>query len=92
MFLVFIPMFIGFIVNDQTAITTGLIMSGVCFVAYLPFLLVLVGILRSYIITSWTLSYLSWASPALKKAVVVTPSEPVAVPPAEPLPDPLTGS
>lgn len=99
---IFVPMIIGFIISDQAAINTGLILSGICFVAYLPFLLAMVGLLRSYIITSWTLTYLQLAGQALlKPAVVLPPSEPAAVlplseskaePPVEPIPDPLTGS
>lgn len=96
MLLVFIPMIIGFMVNEQAAINTGLIFSGVCFVAYMPFLLAVVGIMRSYIITSWTLSYLQWRGTAMDKPVIVPPIEPAAAPAAkptpEPIPDPLTGS
>jgi len=90
---VFVPMIIGFIISDQAAINTGLILSGICFVVYLPFLLALVGLLRSYVVTSWTLTYLQLAGPAsIKPAVVLPPSEPAATPPEETLPDPLTGS
>ena len=108
MLLVFIPMIIGLIAGEQAAINTGLIFSGVCFVAYMPFLLAVVGIMRSYIISSWTLSYLEWRGTAMDKPVSAPPKEPVAVPPEapaaepaspptaepdpEPIPDPLTGS
>jgi hypothetical protein len=80
---VFVPMVIGFIVGDQGAINTGMILSGICFVLYLPILLALVGIMRSYVISSWTLSYLRWAG--MKPALVVPPFQPR---PTEPLPDP----
>lgn len=100
MLLVLIPMLIGMIINEQAAINTGLIFSGVCFAVYLPFLLVLVGIMRSYIITSWTLSYLRWSGKTPSKPAVMPPAEPadirpdesVTEPTAEQFPDPLTGS
>jgi hypothetical protein len=92
MFLVFIPMIIGFIVNDQAAVTTGLILSGVCCLAYLPIMLALIGLLRSYTITSWTLSYLRWAEPALTKSEILPPAWPDETTSPEPLPDPVTGS
>ena len=90
---IILPMIIGFIANEQAAINTGLILSGICFAIYLPVLLALVGLMRSYIITSWTLSYLQWADPAPEKPVTILPPvEPVATPPVEQIPDPLTGS
>lgn len=100
LFFVFIPAIIGLIVNQQTTINAGLVMSGLCFAAYLPFLLVLVGILRSYTITSWTLSYLRWSGPRLPKPVVPPsgkqvaelPEKPADTSSTEPIPDPLTGS
>lgn len=90
---VLVPMIIGFIVGDATAINTGLILSGVCFVIYLPILLALVGLMRSYTITTWTLSYLRWSGGTMVKPAVIAPtSETRPAPPVETLPNPLTGN
>lgn len=57
----------------------SLILAGVCFVAYLPFLLVLNGILVGYIQSAWTLTYLRLTQPkdkpsAESPAVVPAPN------------------
>jgi hypothetical protein len=50
-----------------------LIFAGICFVLYLPVLLVLSGILRSYISSSWTLTYLRLTG----RSIVPPPQGPV---------------
>jgi hypothetical protein len=45
-------------VPSDNAISGGWILAAVCFIAYLPVLLVLNGILRSYIETAWTLTFM----------------------------------
>ncbi len=50
---------LGFQNAQSTAISwMPLIVAGLCFVAYLPFLLVLNGILTAYLQSAWTLTYL----------------------------------
>jgi hypothetical protein len=41
-----------------TALTSWLIIAGLCLVAYLPVLIVLGGILKAYIESAWTITYL----------------------------------
>jgi hypothetical protein len=53
-----VPAAIGTAVGTDQAFSGGLILAAVCFIAYLPVLLFLNGILRSYIETAWTLTYM----------------------------------
>jgi hypothetical protein len=52
------PSIAGFAVGSAVAIRNGLIVSGLFFIVYLPFLLILSGILRGYTSSAWTLTYL----------------------------------
>ena len=52
------PAIVGFIVGTGEAVNTGLLIAGICLVLYLPVLLVLSSIFRTYIQSSWTLTYL----------------------------------
>lgn len=54
----FIPFFVAIAIEGTTSMTTGLIISGICLVAYLPILIVLSGGLQGYIQSAWTLTYL----------------------------------
>lgn len=83
MILVFAPLLIGLFANAQQALQTGLIVSLVCCAAYLPVLIILGGILESYVRSAWTLTFLRLTKPAQ------TSPEPLPEPPAEPLPEPL---
>jgi hypothetical protein len=70
-------------------IRNGLILSGVFFVIYLPFLLALSGILRAYTATGWTLTYLRLttkpSAPMVEAPLPPTPPEPPEAPkPPEP--------
>jgi hypothetical protein len=56
--LIVIPALVGGAIGGDRALGSGLIFALVCFVAYLPVLLVLSGILRGYIETAWTLTFL----------------------------------
>jgi hypothetical protein len=53
--------------------------AAICFVAYLPFLIVLGGILRSYVGSAWTLTFLRLTAPAAS----------IGQEPGEPLPEAL---
>jgi len=52
------PAVIGVTTGTTDAIRNGLIASGLLFIVYLPFLLVLSGILRAYTSSAWTLTFL----------------------------------
>ena len=65
------------ILGGEEAIMSSLILAGICFVAYLPVLIVLSGILRSYVGSAWTLTYMRLTSPPMPMDEVL-----------EPLPDP----
>ena len=54
----------GAIAESRSLIGGGLAVAGLCFVAYLPVLIVLGGIVRSYIKTAWTLTYLELTTEA----------------------------
>ncbi|NMB53085.1 MAG: hypothetical protein GYA15_00155 [Leptolinea sp.] len=56
--LVALPMVIGGISQDQTALTSGLTVSGALLCCLLPFIILLQGILSSYIGSIWTLTFL----------------------------------
>lgn len=61
-FLIVIPAVSGAIIGTERAIGGGLLVAGLCFVAYLPVLLVLNGILTSYIESAWTLTFMRLTS------------------------------
>jgi hypothetical protein len=61
---------------DQAAALTPLALAGICCVVYFPVLLVLNGIMESYLQSVWTLTYLRITSPIPPAA----PSEPPVVP------------
>lgn len=52
------PTIAGIATGTNEAIRNGLIVSGVFFVIYLPFLLLFSGILRAYISSAWTLTFM----------------------------------
>jgi hypothetical protein len=56
--IVLTPAFIGGVSGTSEAIRNGLLWSGILFLCYLPVLLVLSGILRSYTASAWTLTYM----------------------------------
>jgi hypothetical protein len=58
MLLVAAPMLVGYTNGTIDAIRTGWIVSGLFFLIYLPILLLLSGIIRSYTTSAWTLTYL----------------------------------
>jgi hypothetical protein len=62
MILTIIPLMMGIIAaiaGDSGALVAGgVVVSGLCCVAYLPVLIIVSGIVRAYIGTAWTLTYL----------------------------------
>jgi hypothetical protein len=59
LFLVALPALAGATGGFGDSLNTGLIIAGVCFIAYLPFLLTFSGILSTFTQSSWTLTYMS---------------------------------
>ena len=62
--LVFIvaPAVVGLLIGTRSGIGGGLLVAGLCLVAYLPVWLLLTGILTSYVESAWTLTYLRLTS------------------------------
>ncbi len=56
------PIFAALITGGERAIWGGMAVAAICFVAWLPFLIVLGGIMRSYIGSAWTLTFLRLTS------------------------------
>jgi hypothetical protein len=56
--LVVLPAIVGTVADTPQVQGGGYLTAALCFVAYLPILLVLSGILRAYIGSAWTLTYL----------------------------------
>jgi hypothetical protein len=56
--LIFSPAIIAAVTGAERAFGSGLLITAICFVAFLPVLLILSGALRSYIESAWTLTYL----------------------------------
>jgi hypothetical protein len=69
--------------DTDAALPTGVIISIFCVVAYIPVLLILSGILRTYISSAWTLTY----QHLTRRPTAIEPAAPVA--PDESLPSPL---
>lgn len=53
-----LPAMVAGLLGGESAFGSGLLVAGLCFVMYLPVLIVLSGILTSYIESAWTLTYL----------------------------------
>ncbi len=56
--LVALPVILGFILETDASMQIGIITGLVCFVGYLPILIVLNGILQTFLYGSWTLTYM----------------------------------
>ena len=70
------PALVGVVSGTTDAIRNGLIISGLLFLVYLPFLLLLSGVVRSYTSSAWTLTYLRLtAQPPASMIDVSNPSD-----------------
>jgi hypothetical protein len=56
--LIVIPALTGVVIGTERALGGGLLTAALCFIAYLPVLIVLNGILQGYMEAAWTLTYL----------------------------------
>ena len=70
------PIIALLITGGERAIIGGLAVAAICFAVYLPFLFVLSGILRSYVGSAWTLTFLRLT--ALAAPLGQEPLEPLA--------------
>jgi hypothetical protein len=83
------PAVAGIATGVTENIRNGLILSGVFFVIYLPFLLVFSGILRAYSATGWALTYLHLtAKPSASMIEAPLSPQPPEAPEAPTLPEP----
>lgn len=85
MFVVVAPAVVGAFSGSDRGMWGGLALAGLCCAAYLPILILLRGILSTYIETAWTLTFLRLAGQPPAKAVSLVEE----TLPAEPIPDPL---
>jgi len=67
--IVVVPAAIGFAMSGGEMPTTALLVSGLCFVVYLPFLIVARGILTTFVQSAWTLTFLRLTRPGEKTGV-----------------------
>ncbi len=85
--LVVAPAVIGVIAGSGRATGSGLLISGLCFVAYLPVLLALSGILNGYTGSAWTLTFMRLTGrQAYSEPLPPAPLEPAPIEPAPELP------
>lgn len=62
-FLIVIPVIIGAVSQTREMLWGGLVITGLCFVVYLPILIVLNGTLKAYIGSAWALTFLRLTQP-----------------------------
>lgn len=60
---------VGSIAESEIAFGGGLVVGGLCLIAYFPILILLSGVLQAYIQTAWTLTYLRLTSPSAEPAL-----------------------
>lgn len=52
-----VPLLVNLLVTGFRNFTTGLVLSGVLFLALIPLVIFLSGVLKAYVLSSWTLTY-----------------------------------
>jgi hypothetical protein len=68
----------AFLNESQRVGVGGLIAAGVCFTAYLPVLIVLAGVLETWITSAWTLAYRQFIRPMAAPGAQAAPIAPAA--------------
>jgi len=74
---IFTGIFLGNQANNDFFFGGGLAVAALCFLAYLPVLIVLRGILRAYIQAAWTLTFQQLAQPPVEGIDAAPPPEPL---------------
>jgi hypothetical protein len=78
------PAVVGAVSGTTDALRNGLLVSGLLFLVYLPILLLLSGVLRSYTSSAWTLTYLRLTTkPSQPLIDASTLPEDLGTPPAQ---------
>ena len=72
---ILLPALLGAFAGTETTLRGGLLVAGLCLVAYLPVLLLLNGILRGYIESAWTLTFLRLTSRPAALEPIPAPTE-----------------
>ena len=72
LFFIIGPLILSLIISSGRTMYGSLLITGLCLVAYLPVLILLNGMLQSYVLSAWTLTYLrlSKTSEVLKNSEV----------------------
>ena len=81
MALLITPFLVGYGLDSSSPSGAGILIAATCFVCLLPIWIVVIGALRAYITSAWTLTYLRLTGKSM----------PPTTSPPEVLPDPLTG-
>lgn len=68
-----VPPAIGLLIGDETAFRSGFLLAALCFVGYLPILLVASGILETWFTSAWTLAYQHFVRPAAAPSTAAPP-------------------
>lgn len=58
LFFIMAPVFVGAISGSKDVFGIGFVMAAICFCLYMPVVLLLSGVLKAYISSAWTLTYL----------------------------------
>lgn len=66
-----VPAVFGFAAGQQDILSAPYILAALCFVAYLPLLIVLSGIITTYVQSAWALTYMRLALPKDKAPVLI---------------------
>jgi len=78
------PAFVGAVSGTPDAFRNGMLVSGLLFLVYLPVLLLLSGILRSYTSSAWTLTYLRLTTKPSQSLIDATSTpEDIGISPAQ---------
>ncbi|MGE5222527.1 MAG: hypothetical protein ACM3PY_08825, partial [Omnitrophica WOR_2 bacterium] len=67
------PAISGAIIGTNTSLNTGLLVSGLCLIFYIPVAIFLNGLLQGYIKSAWTLTYLRLTGKRLPVVPTVAP-------------------
>lgn len=52
-----LPLLINFLISGSQSFIIGLVISGILFLVYLPVLILLSGVMKAYVLASWTLTF-----------------------------------